>query len=517
MIFRVQSFKQAAFWSAVINAFSQALALVFSMVMAAYFGAVEATDVLYYCIGVFALLSGLVQAANVSVLIPETMRRRVQTGEADAMAFLNRFFVAFALIIAGLTVWILSNPAGTMTLITRFSAEALERNSRLVFWLLATFPVQMAAQLLLDVLVSYKFLTLPATLSCVNRIVNILFVCLFHRQLGVLSVALGMLLGFGLQVLLNLYLLKHAIHWHPFAWRTRIAGSVYRNIVWTELGTLASTLAGYLPLFLFSGFSAGALTALNYARRLSSTPTQLLSMQISNVAGVKFNELAARADWVELSRAFDRLCRALVLGLVPLAFALTLASHPLTGILFGRGDFSPEAVGTVALLFGALILVLPLEAMNFMVARYFIARQAIPQAIPLQVFGAFLHAGAVFLCVRLWGTMGYPAGMLLFWCLYFLILAVVMPRIFAGVSLWPVLGSWVKTMGICGTAALGAWYAARLMGVIAWNPWLSAPAMLLFYAVVCAGLMAVCPPDRQALRYGLSILRQARERKDETR
>ena len=258
MDLRIRSFRQAAFWSTAINAFSQLLSLVFSMVMAAVFGAQESTDVLYYCIGVFALLSGMFQAVNVNVLVPETMRRRHQIGELDAMAFINRFFAAFALLIAGLTAWILWNPAGTMTLISRFSAEALERNSRLVFWLLATLPLQMAAQLLLDVLVSYKFLTLPAALSCVNRILNVAFVWLFHRQLGVLSVALGMLLGFGLQVLLNLYLLRRAIHWRPLAWRTRVGGRVYRNVAWTELGTLASTLAGYLPLFLFSGFSAGA-------------------------------------------------------------------------------------------------------------------------------------------------------------------------------------------------------------------------------------------------------------------
>ena len=97
MDLRIRSFRQAAFWSTAINAFSQLLSLVFSMVMAAVFGAQESTDVLYYCIGVFALLSGMFQAINVSVLVPETMRRRHQIGELDAMAFINRFFAAFAL------------------------------------------------------------------------------------------------------------------------------------------------------------------------------------------------------------------------------------------------------------------------------------------------------------------------------------------------------------------------------------------------------------------------------------
>ena len=516
MRFRIQSFKQAAFWSTAINAFSQGLALVFSMVMATVFGAQESTDVLYYCIGVFALLSGLIQAANVSVLIPETMRRRVQTGEADAMAFINRFFAAFLVIIVAVTVWLLRDPAGALTAISKFSPEALARNSRLVFWLLATLPLQMAAQLLLDVLVSYKFLTLPATLSCVNRALNILFVLLFHRHLGVMSVAVGMLLGFGIQVGLNLYLLGHAIQWR-WVWKTRIAGSVYRNIAWTEIGTLAATVAGYLPLFLFSGFSAGTMTALNYARRLSSTPTQLLTSQISNVTGIKFNELSACRELPELARSFDRLCRALVLVMVPLAFGLMLIGHPISALLFGRGSFGPAAVAEVATLFGILILILPLEAMNFMVARFFVARQAIILALPFQLLGAALNIGVVALCVKYWGSPGYPAGLLIFWILYFLVLAAAMPRLFAGVSLWPALGSWLRTMLVCGAVSAAVRGISRWAGLGAWSPWISAPVVLALFAGLYVGCLALFPPDRDALQYGLSIGRQIYRRKEGSR
>jgi len=514
---RIQSFKQAAFWSTAIGAFSQGLALLFGMVMAAIFGAQESTDVLYYCLGVFALLAGVLQAANVSVLIPETMRRRIQIGELDAMAFINRFFVVFVLIIATLTIWLLSDSTGKLTLISRFSKDALDRNSQLVMWLLLSMPLQMASQLLLDILVSYKLLTLPATLSCVSRVINILFVWQFHQELGVVSVALGMVLGFGIQVVLNLYLLRRVIHWNPFAWKTRIGRTVYRNIAWAEVGILASTLAGYLPLFLFSGFSAGALTALNYAKRLCLVPTQILTSHVSNVAGIKFNELAARSELVEVARSFDRLCRLLVFSLVPLAFGLMLVRHEIATILFGRGDFSAQAVTEVAALFGILILALPLEAMNTMVARFFIARQAISQALPLQITGALLNAGMVFICVRLWGTIGFPVGTLIFWILYFLVLAVVMPRLFQTVLLWPTLGSWVRTMVACGATAGAVWVIAWRTGYQAWSPWLSAPCSILGFAILYGGWLVLFPPDREALQYALATVRQLRKQKGRSR
>lgn len=510
---RIHSFKQAAFWSTAIGAFSQGLALLFGMVMAALFGAQESTDVLYYCIGVFVLLAGILQVANVNVLIPETMRRRIQSGELDAMAFINRFFAVFALIILVLTVWIMSDPTRILTLISQFSEEALDRNSQLVIWLVVSMPLQMAAQLLLDILVSYKFLTLPATLSCVSRIINLIFVWRYHQELGVVSVALGMVLGFGLQVILNLYLLRRIIHWNFFAWKTRIGKTVYQNIAWAELGILASTLARYLPLFLFSGFSAGALTTLNYAKRLCLIPTQMLTVHVSNVAGIKFNELVARSELVEAARSFNRLCRLLIFGMVPLAFAFLLARNEIVTILLGRGDFTPKAAAEVSALFGILILALPFEAMNTMVARYFIARQAISQALPLQITGALLNAGMVFISVRLWGPIGFPVGILQFWILYFLVLAVVMPRLFKTVFLWPILGSWVRTMMASGVVAGAVWSIGSRTGFQEWNPWLSASCSVMLFIILYGGWLLVFPPDREALQYARTTARQLRKQK----
>lgn len=512
MDFRIQSFKQAAVWSTAIGAFSQGLALLFGMLMAALFGAQESTDVLYYCLGIFALLTGMFQAINVSVLIPETMRRRHQVGEADAMAFLNRFFAAFALAILALTAWMLWKPAGTLTLISRFPRDTLERQARLVFWLLATLPLQMIAQLLLDILVSYRFLTLPATLSCVNRIINILFVWLFHRELGVVSVALGMLLGFGLQILLNLYLLRHAIRWNPYAWRTRIGGAVYRNVAWAEAGTLASTLAGYLPLFLFSGLGAGILTALNYARRLTAVPTQLMTAQVSNVTGIKFNEQAARRDLAGMGSAFDRIQRLLVFVLVPLAFVLAALGAPLVRILFGRGAFGAAAVRDTALLFSVLILVLPAEALNSVIARMNIARQEVGFGTRWQIGGNLLNAAIVYGFVRWLGAIGFPVGTGVFYVLYLVALARPFSRRLAPASLGPTLKCLGTTMAAGAVAAGLAWGVVRRWLPVSAGPWAEGAAMAGLFAVVYAGILRYVPPDRRARDDGLAMLRAALRR-----
>lgn len=508
MDLRIQSFRQAAFWSTAINAFSQGLALLFGMLMAAFFGAQESTDVLYYCLGVFALLSTLIQQMNVSVLVPETMRRRHQVDDRDAMAFINRFFAAFLLVILVLTAGMAADPSGALTLVSRFSEEALARNSTLVLWLLVSLPLQMVAQLLLDILVSYKFLALPATLSCVNRIVNIAFVMVFRHQYGVASVALGMALGFALQVAVNVWLLGRVVRWQWTAWRTRIAGDTYRNIVWAELGAFVGTLAGYLPLFLFSGFTAGAMTALNYARRLSSMPSELLTVQISGVVAVKFNELAARNQETGLREAYGKMMRLIVFVLVPLSVLLALLGHDIVSILFGRGAFRGEAVESTALLFSLLVLNIPLIGMMTIVSRFLVACQAIRYGTGWQVFSALLNAAMVALWVKVLGPVGLPIGLILHMFLYLAALSVSMSRRYPAMSPWPAWRSLFATLAACAVVAVPVWLVRAQWGA-GLSPWVAGAASALLFSAGYGLLLYILPPDRMAWQYCQEMARAA--------
>ena len=500
MIFRIQSFKQAAFWSTAIGAFSQGLALLFGMLMAARFGAQESTDVFYYCLGVFGLLSALIQQINMAVLVPETMRRREQTGEADAMAFINRFFAAFCLILLTLTGLILIRPASFLTLISLFSIEVLEREHRMVMLLAISFPVQMVAQLLLDILVSYRFLALPAVLSCVGRLLNIGFVLAFHRQWGVQSAVAGILVGFGLQVVVNAWILRRMIHWRWTVWRTRIGGVVYRNILWAELGTVAAVLSSYLPLFLFSGFSAGAVTALNYAQRMSRVPLDLLTAQFSSVMAIKFNEQMARGQKREMSESFGRLARLSLFVLIPLSIWMSITGYDWVSILFGRGKFQGEALRMAALMFSIFVLNLPLTGVMTAMSRFLIARQAIRYGVLWQVFSSVLNMGVVAVMVYYWGPVGFPVGTCVHLLLYMVIISMSMVRHFPELPLRAVCRSYLMT-AMAGAGAGGVVVFLRSHVGEGWSSWTLCVGSTVIFAFVYGAWLWVCPPDRMALRY----------------
>ena len=498
MDLRIRSFKQAAFWSTAINAFSQGLALIFSMAMAALFGAQESTDLLYYCIGAFVLLAGMIQTVNVSVLIPETMRRRVQTDERDAMAFINRFLALLAGIILLLSAGLLNNPARVVGWLSKFPAEMLGRQAPLLFWMALSFPLQMLSQLLLDILISYRFLTLPAALSCVGRAINLVFVWMFHRRFGVVSVAMGMALGFALQLALNLFLMRRTVGWKFGAWRTRSGAGIWRNMFWAELGTVASTLANYLVLFLSTGFGAGAITALNYARRMSSMPVELLTTQVSSVTAVKFNELAARREDRELGRSFGRISRLLIALLTPLAFLMALAGPEIIRILFGRGAFR-GSVALTASLFSVFVMILPLHAMAIVLSRLFIAKQRVQMGASWQIFSSLLNMAVLYGFIRWLGPFGLAWGGLAHMLLYLLILNPFVARGFPETAPWRVWGALLRTALAGGLCAGLSWAGCGWLFPEA-SPWLTGAAKAVFFAFLYGLVLGMIPPDREGRR-----------------
>ena len=509
MIFQIQSFRQAAFWSTAINAFSQGLALVFSMVMAAVFGTQESTDILYYCLGVFTLLAGISQSASVGVLIPETMRRRHQTGNMDAMAFINRFLVFTILptvVLTGILFW---KPVWALAHISRFSIEVLNQHSSLLVWLLLSFPLQILAELLLNILVSHRFLALPATLSCVSRIINILFVCCFHRWWGVESFAMGLALGYALQVVVNTLLLVRMIGWRFTVWKTHVDRHTFHNLAWVEAGTLAVIVSSYLPLFLFSGLGAGVLTALNYARRMCAMPAELLGGQISSVTAIKFNEQAAQQDFEGMAVSFDRIQRLLILTLTPLAFVLALTGLPLVQIMFGRGAFDATAVKDTSWLFSLLIMALPLEALNSVVARVNIARQEVAFGTKWQIFGNVLNAGLVFGFVNQMGAVGFPVATLVFYFAYWVLLARPFSRRMPPLSLWPTLKRLGLTIIASSVSAVIAWNIVQWLLPVLWNPWMRGGILVSLFSIVHMSVLRYFPPDREGRDEGIALVRAA--------
>jgi putative peptidoglycan lipid II flippase len=110
---------------------------------------------------------------------------------------------------------------------------------------------------------------------------------------------------------------------------------------------------------LASRLSAGALSALTYAMRLFTVPSNFLAAPLAIVAYPHFAREALRPDYGELRKELSQSLRFVVFLFLPITVWTVLNALPVTRVLYERGQFNIEdstVVSRVLMLYGIGIL-----------------------------------------------------------------------------------------------------------------------------------------------------------------
>src|ERR1700759_2421915 len=261
MFIKAESYKRGIVVSTIFNIVNKGLVFLNSIIVAYFFGTQIKTDIYFYAYNTIIIFSLFITSLNASVLIPESMRLRIQQGEGAAQHFLNFFFygyIVLTLLICGIVFF---DPVGAFTAISSFSHESLERQS--IILLLATPLILLIpiVNLLTDILTSYRLFSMPMIVGILNGIFSILFVFLFHRVLDVLSLLTGLILSYIINFIILIVLMRRRVHWKfDFRW-VRIDKRVWKNIGFAQAGNITTSLSTYAPLYVLSGFHGGMITS----------------------------------------------------------------------------------------------------------------------------------------------------------------------------------------------------------------------------------------------------------------
>lgn len=408
-----ESYKKGIFVSVGFNLLAKALSFVTSLALAAYFGTSVGMDVYLYSLLTVTIVAGFISGLNSHVIIPESMRLREQEGEEKSVLFLNLFMYGYAALGALLTLAVLFDPVKIYLFISRFDGAQLAANSGLLYLSLPLFSLMLISNYFVEILTSRKFFTIPMIVSMGTNICALLFVVCLHDRIGVSSALAGLVFAYSAQTVLLAGLMKYSLKWN-FGFRFVKPGrSVWRNILFAQLGNLATSLASYAPLFLLSGLANGTVSAMNYGRQLSEFPHNLMTLQFSSVAGIKFNELFAQKRRDEVNRVFVSSAKILLFALVPVSCLSFVFSKEIITVLFMRGAFDAQSVGLSAGFFRIFALSLPLYAGTALVGRLFLASQKIRESFLYQIAVNAALVAAMFLCVHYFGALGYPASLLI--------------------------------------------------------------------------------------------------------
>lgn len=510
--FRPESILKGGLRSSLLQAIAQSLAFAYSIVMAYCFGAVAATDVLNYCIGAFTIITTFLLSLDSAVLIPEAIRRRETRGDQAAQDFLNFFLFLYTAIVLSVTILAILHPVGVLRTVSQFDPAILAAHRSLIMWVLPVFLLTLLAQYLGSILNAYRFFSLSSFWAVFNRVINISFVLLLHRRLGVIALAQALIFGTSIQVLVQLWLLRRHLRWH-FRFRVPdLAPKTIRDILYTVFGLLVVAMAVFSPTVMGSGSTSGFVTAMNYATRMSMVPEILLTTQILVIIGIRFNELLAHDETDAFASLYERAVRFMLWSCSPLTALLILVAPEVMRILFLHGAFSEEALGTTITLFQGLVLCLPIIIYNGCLLQAYSARQQLFVRNLMDICMNVGIFGALWLLVPHLGLLRYPlVKAACFYGIHFLWLLLAR-RSMPLIPLTKIYAFLLLDIAICALLALPAFLLLSALRAQAIHPILRILAGSSAYAASWLLLNTLWHWDASAIHTAMALLRRFLQR-----
>jgi peptidoglycan biosynthesis protein MviN/MurJ (putative lipid II flippase) len=423
--FKVESYKAGIVLSTSFNIFNKGLVFLNGLLVAYYFGINQSTDLFFYVYNAVLIVGVYITSLNNSVIIPESMRLRAQSGEKDSMSFLNFFLILYLLFILLVLFLFFLNPISSFSIISNFSVVSLRQNTQLILLSLPLFAMIGIISLFVDILASYKFFTLSMIVGIVNSLFSISFMIFFRNSLGIRSVFYGLIISYSCNIAILLCLLRRYLHWQFGLVNPKIGKRIWANIGFAQLGNVTSTLSSYLPIYILSGFNVGVITALTFAQQIASLPNALIINQFSSVVGIKFNELYSAKQYVALDKVFRETASFLLFIMFPASFFIYFFSEEIVNFLLGFASIKKSAAEYVTLFLKLLGFLLPLYVVNILISRLFMASHKIKESFWYQILFNLVLMSAMFYYVHNFGIIGYPltvvgAYFLNVWICYFL-------------------------------------------------------------------------------------------------
>ena len=419
-LIKAESYKRGMALSVLFNIISKGILFLLTIIIARNFGSNIKTDIYFFVFATMILFSSFINNIDTAVLIPESMRLREKEGNEKASTFLNYFLLIYFVIGILFTVAMYFFGTTIFGLISKFS-EADIITYRNYFWAGSFFFIfHVLTNYFNNILTSLKYFSLPMVISSIKSCIVIVCIFLLKADYDVLSVILGGLISYAINLFIQVYILYKIAGWKFTFKKPQIGKTIWGNIVYSELGQLTTVASSMFPLYLLSGFGNGVISVMNYGKNIADIPNTLVTSQFANVSGIKLNQEFARKDYAGMNETFLRISKLMVFILVPLGCFMFVFAEPIVELFYKHGSFTQEAVIESAKFMQLLSITVFSIGVNALVTRIFIAMQAIKQAFFYQLILNVLLIAGIWIFTKRYGEYGYPYGVILVNCVNYI-------------------------------------------------------------------------------------------------
>ena len=192
-----------------------------------------------------------------------------------------------------------------------------------------------------------KFLS-PSLAQGASSLITLVFVLSFRSGLGIMSIAVGTLIGSLFQFFYLIpIILKKERYSFTLDYRQKEIVLLTKMTLPMILGAFFYRANNFVERFIVSRLGEGNISFLGYAFKIGSLTAMFLSQGISHVAFPRMSEHYAKKNHHELKEIMSKGIRALTIVSVPIICFILLARNDLVRILFERGNFTSQATAAV--------------------------------------------------------------------------------------------------------------------------------------------------------------------------
>lgn len=357
---------------AVLTLIVRAVGLGREVTIAAYFGTNDQVDAYLTAFLLPNFVVNVLAGSLNTAFIPIFVTTREQRGAAAANRLFGSVLLCTSLLLLAVTVVLtLLMPMILPALAPAFTPAKLALSVHLFHWLSPVIALQGLITIWSAVLNAGEEFALPAILPAVATLVALGFLVAGFNTFGIYSLAIGYVLGFGLQAVALGWLVarRNFALWPRWDGWTPELRRVLEQYLPMIAGALLLSGTNLVEQFMAASLPAGSVASLGYAARLTGVANGICAMALGTAVLPHFSAMVARANWVAVRHTLRTYRWLIFLAGGMAAVGLFAASGPIVWALFRRGQFTAEDARLVASLQRCYALQLPFYAGGIFLVR----------------------------------------------------------------------------------------------------------------------------------------------------
>jgi putative peptidoglycan lipid II flippase len=377
--------------------------------IAYHFGANDALDAFYIALLLPNMVQEMIARALRMAFVPVYVEIREKEGEDAASRLLSGVLTLGIVLLAAISVVLAAlSPVLLPLLGSSFGPDKLALTQYLFLILVLSMLVGGMSLFLSSVINVYERFALPAISPGIVSLMMVVCLVILGHLWGIYALALGMVIGYFLQVIALAWQLSR-LHvtlrpkWYGFTapmkdvigqFIPRLAGAFLMSNTDLVDGTMAAMLG------------SGSVAMLMYGKKVIALVLGLLSMSIGTAVVPHFSQMVATRNWNGVLHTLRTYLSLILIVTIPVSIGLFFVSEPIVALIFQRGAFTSDDVEVVGQVQAMYALQIPFYVVSIVVARLMATLKE--NKIMMIVAGINLIANILFnlIFMRLFGLAG---------------------------------------------------------------------------------------------------------------